>query len=242
MTDTISPGRLADSFHIKSPARSEPMNSKTHKMNRLTSAAIIMMSVFCWGAITANAATIIDENFDASGSAPAGWVLSGSAISISTDPTFAASPSNSLNVSNLTGPTATTPELGLVGATTATLSFDWTTDVHTSAFGRTTFIDYSSDGTSFTYIGTSIPIPATTGSVPSHTSFTVTINSPTYSFTTNSKFRIRGDTSGGGTHAPIYVDDLLITSNPVPEPATFVLAAIGMLGLVGTRRRRRRER
>jgi MYXO-CTERM domain-containing protein len=191
---------------------------------------------FSW---SARSAPMLTENFDSSATLPAGWTFTGSA-SISTDSAFARSGTNSLNISNLTGPSATTPSLelgfleGLDATDSVTFSFWWTTDVHGGAFGRTPFIQYSSDGVNFQQIGT-FTVPANVSSIPAPQLFSRTLLNDNFLFTDNSQFRILGDSSGGGTQAPIFVDDLEVTATPSPSAAIVGLAGIG--GLMLRRRR-----
>lgn len=194
-----------------------------------------------------NAAVTYNENFDASTSAPSGttggstpvsyaWTFGGATF-VTTDSQYSRSGNNSVWVNNLNAPSADL-SVDLTGATTATFSFWWTTDVHGSAFGRTPFIQYSSDGGSnFTQLDT-ISVPSTTTSVPAHTQFTVTITDASYVFNQNSVFRILGDSAGGGTEAPLIFDDVELTSDAVgvPEPAVAMLGSLGALLMLRRRR------
>lgn len=47
-----------------------------------------------------------------------------------------------------------------------------------------------------------------------------------------------GDANGGGTLAGMYVDDVTVTVTAVPEPGTLGLLALGLLLLLGCKRRR----
>lgn len=202
-----------------------PMRMKSLMVQKISPLAALLV-------LTAQGATIIDEDFDASTSAPSGWVFSGATF-VTDDPAYSRSGDNSVWINNLSSPSATVT-IDLTGATTATFSFWWTTDIHGSAFGRTPFIQYTSNGTTFQQIGT-FTVPSTTTSIPAHTQFSVTITDATYSFTSNSAFRILGDSSGGGTQAPVIVDDVLLTSD-IPEPTAALLVC--MAAFLCRRRRR----
>jgi len=53
------------------------------------------------------------------------------------------------------------------------------------------------------------------------------------------KFFLRGHASDDGQRAGMFIDNLLVT---IPEPSTFVLAAVGLLGLLVSGRRMRRTK
>lgn len=186
---------------------------------------------------SANAAviTVLDENFDASTSLPTGWSKTNN-VAVVDDVNYAASGNNTLwIVETKNGNVVTAPTLNLTGGTEATLSFLWTTNVHSSAFGRRPQVQYSSDGLIFSKIG-EFTVPANTSTIPPHTLFSQTITAlGGYAFTANSTFRIVGDDDAGGNGAPAIIDNFKITSD-VPEPA-----AIGLLGLGGLLMGRRRR-
>jgi MYXO-CTERM domain-containing protein len=186
--------------------------------------------------LSAHAATSFFENFDASTSLPAGWSVNNN-VTIWTDPAYANSGSNTLTIVETRNSNyVTTPSLGLIGATTASISFYWTTGPNSGAFGRFPQIQYSSDGSSFTKIA-EIAVPANTAlTSPALFTHTITTADDGFSFTADSVFRIVGDNDGGGGGAPLAMDDFSVTSDGIPEPTTALLGGLGLLAMLRRRR------
>ena len=206
-------------------------------MKRKFRARFLGFALTALGGASLHAATSFTENFDASTTLPTGWVGVNN-IAVVDNADYSVSGNNTLwIVETKNANVVTTPTINLNGATEATISFLWTTNIHSSAFGRRPQIQYSSDGTIFTTVG-SLTVPATTAAIPAHTQFSQTITTTGgYSFTVNSKFRIVGDDDAGGAGAPLIIDNFSVTSNAtIPEPRAALLGGLGLLALLRRRR------
>lgn len=198
---------------------------------------LVGLAITALGSASLHAATSFTENFDASTTLPTGWVGVNN-IAVIDNADYSVSGTNTLwIVETRNSNVVTTPTINLAGAKEATISFLWTTDVHSSKFGRVPQIQYSSDGTIFETIG-SLAVPANTAAIPDHTTFSQTIDtSGGHLFTTASVFRIVGDNDGGGAGGPLIIDDFSVTSDAtIPEPSTALLGALGLLALLRRRR------
>lgn len=193
------------------------------------------------GASTVN--TFIDQNFDASTSAPAGWDLAtGTSDALiyqfgGTGTDYSTSTTNALQIQ--TGPDyniAQLPTLDLTGATTATISFDWKTDKLDGT--RFFYAEFSPNGgTTWNDLSNKIKFNSGSDTTATHQSYTVSSG-----FGTNNIFRFEGKNAGGGSMGSAYIDNVVVTSDApssVPEPASLALA-VGGFALLGFRKRRQR--
>jgi len=201
---------------------------------------LLSLAMISLGGTSLHAVTLFTDNFDSYATTTdvtdAGWEINNN-VSLWTDPSYAFSVSNTLTIVEARNSNfVTTPKLGLAGATTATISFYWSTGPNSGAFGRFTQIQYSSDGTNFTTFA-QIALPANSAQT-SPVLFTDTIDTATdgFAFTADSVFRIVGDNDGGGGGAPLAMDNFTVTSDAVPEPSAALLGSLGLLALLRRRR------
>lgn len=180
-------------------------------------------------ALPATGATILTEDFE---SGATSWNLNASPGTSSTtiagvDLGLGDGASNVLRVA--TGSAyqiAETPTLNLTDATFATITFDYgDTNGGSTRFMSVDFWDGS------TWRDVSGNINHNTAN--QELSYTVT---NVAWFGASNKFRFEGKNAGGGGVHYSYIDNVVITSDAVPEPS---VALLGGLGLVGLLRRRR---
>lgn len=204
------------------------MQSQGHHC-RLRTTALAACVVLGGLALPLSGATILTEDFE---SGATSWNLNASPGTSSTtidsvDLGLGDGSSNVLRIA--TGSpyqVAETPTLNLTDATFATIVFDY----GDTNGGSTRFMSVDFwDGSAWRDVSGNI----NHNTANQELSYTVT-NAAW--FGSANKFRFEGKNSGGGGTQYSYVDNVLITSDAIPEPAISLLGVLGLLGLLRRRR------
>jgi hypothetical protein len=181
------------------------------------------------GCASVNAATIFTETFESGAS---GWNLNASPGTsttdiVSVDLGLGDGASNVLRIA--TGSfyqIAESPTINLTDATFATITFDY----GDTNGGGTRFISVDLwDGSTWRDLSGSISHNTANGEL--------TYNVTTVAwFGSGNKFRFEGKNAGGGGTQYTYIDNVVITSDAIPEPTSALLGSLGLLALLRRRR------